>query len=161
MRPHKKAGLTHIARDGSVRMVDVGEKPVTNRSAEAHALVRMSSEARGALKAGTLKKGDALAVARIAGIAAAKRTSDLIPLCHTLPLDAVEIDVAFEGRDLVRITCRATCTAKTGVEMEALTGAAVAALAVYDMCKALDRAITIERIELVQKSGGRSGTFKR
>jgi cyclic pyranopterin phosphate synthase len=142
-------------------MVDVGAKPVTKRTAVAHALMRMSVEARRALKAGSLKKGDALAVARIAGIGAAKRTSDLIPLCHALPLSVVEVEIAFVGRDAVRVECRANCTGKTGVEMEALTGAAIAALTIYDMCKALDRAITIERLELIEKSGGRSGAFKR
>jgi cyclic pyranopterin monophosphate synthase len=142
-------------------MVDVGHKSVTKRTAVAHALVRMSAEARRALKAGSLKKGDALAVARIAGIGAAKRTSELIPLCHTLPLSSVEVEIVFEGRDALRIECRASCTGKTGVEMEALTGAAVAALTIYDMCKALDRAITIDQVELIEKSGGRSGAFKR
>jgi cyclic pyranopterin phosphate synthase len=142
-------------------MVDVGDKPVAKRTAIAHALVRMSVEARRALKAGSLKKGDALAVARIAGIGAAKRTSELIPLCHTLPLSSVEVEIAFEGRDAVRIECRASCTGNTGVEIEALTGAAVAALTIYDMCKALDRAITIDGLELLEKSGGRSGVFKR
>jgi cyclic pyranopterin phosphate synthase len=142
-------------------MVDVGEKPITKRVAVARALVRMSVEARCALKAGSLKKGDALAVARVAGISAAKRTSELIPLCHALPLSSVDVEIVFEGRDAVRIECRAACTGKTGVEMEALTGAAIAALTVYDMCKALDRTITIERLELIEKSGGRSGAFKR
>ena len=142
-------------------MVDVADKPVTARSAAAQALVNMSTDALRALKSGALKKGDAVAVARIAGIAAAKRTAELIPLCHTLPLTGVEVDVAIEGRNRMRIICRATCTAKTGVEMEALTGAAVAALAIYDMCKAMDRSISIERIELLEKSGGRSGSFKR
>jgi cyclic pyranopterin monophosphate synthase len=142
-------------------MVDVADKPVTKRTAVAHALVRMSAEARRALKAGSLKKGDAIAVARIAGIGAAKRTSELIPLCHSLPLSSVNIEIAFEGSDAVRIECSARCSGKTGVEMEALTGAAVAALTIYDMCKALDRAITIERLELIEKSGGRSGVFKR
>ncbi|HLJ85136.1 MAG TPA: cyclic pyranopterin monophosphate synthase MoaC [Candidatus Eremiobacteraceae bacterium] len=160
MRPRKSA-LTHITRDGSARMVDVDEKPITKRVAVARALVRMSAAARRALKAGSLKKGDALAVARIAGIGAAKRTSELIPLCHSLPLSSVDVEIAFEGRDAVRIECQARCTGKTGVEMEALTGAAVAALTIYDMCKAVDRAITIERLELIEKSGGRSGVFKR
>jgi cyclic pyranopterin phosphate synthase len=157
----RKAALTHITRDGSARMVDVGAKPVTKRTALARAFVHMSVEARRALKAGSLKKGDALAVARIAGIGAAKRTSELIPLCHALPLSVVDVEIEFVGSDAVRIECRAKCTGKTGVEMEALTGAAVAALTIYDMCKALDRAITIERLELIEKSGGRSGVFKR
>ena len=157
----RKSGLTHLTSDGRVRMVDVGAKAVTERTASARAFIRMSVAARSALKSGALKKGDAVAVARIAGISAAKRTADLIPLCHTLPLSSVEVEVAFAGRDGVQVTCRAACSGKTGVEMEALTGAAVAALTIYDMCKALDRTISIESIELAEKSGGRSGSFKR
>ena len=156
-----KGRLTHVAADGSVRMVDVGAKAATARSATAEAVVRMQPAALKALKKGLLKKGDALAAARIAGIVAAKRTSELIPLTHPLALARVDVQCAVEGKSAVRITCTAACVGPTGVEMEALVGAAVAALTLYDMCKALDRGITIDRLRLLEKRGGKSGTYRR
>lgn len=142
-------------------MVDVGAKPVTARMAVAEATVRMSKGAARALKAGALKKGDALAVAQIAGIQAAKRTAELIPLAHPLQLAKVDVQCAFRGATSIVIRCTARISAQTGVEMEALTGAAIAALAIYDMCKALDRGITIERLRLIEKHGGKSGVYRR
>lgn len=152
--------MTHVRADGSVKMVDVGPKRATAREASAQAIVRMNAAAHRALKSGDLKKGDALATARIAGIMAAKRSADLIPLCHPLALTHVDVDVALRGRDTVALTCTARCTGQTGVEMEAMTGACVAALAIYDMCKALDRGIVIESVRLLRKTGGRSGTYE-
>lgn len=142
-------------------MVDVGAKAATMRTAIAEATVRMSDSAARALKTGALKKGDALAVAQIAGVQAAKRTAELIPLAHPLALTHVEVTCAFKGRAAVRIMCSASVNAQTGVEMEALTGAAIAALTIYDMCKALDRGITIERLRLLEKRGGKSGAYRR
>jgi cyclic pyranopterin phosphate synthase len=153
--------LTHVAPDGSVRMVDVGAKPVTRRRAVAQAIVKMSPAALAALRRGTVSKGDALTTAQIAGIAAAKRTSELIPLCHPLALTHVAVALTPRGRGEVLVHCETACTGTTGVEMEALTGATVAALTLYDMCKALDRSMTIANVQLLEKSGGRSGTFKR
>jgi cyclic pyranopterin monophosphate synthase len=157
----RPAGLTHVAPDGSVRMVDVGEKPATARRAVAQASVRMSSRALAALRAGPVAKGDALTTAQIAGIAAAKKTSELIPLCHPLGLTHVAVMFELQPPTVVRIRCEVACTGATGVEMEALTGAAIAALTIYDMCKALDKKMSIEGLELLEKSGGRSGTFRR
>lgn len=153
--------LSHIARDGSVEMVDVAHKPVTTRIAVAEAEVRMKPAALQLLKKGATKKGDALVTAQIAGILAAKRTSLIIPLCHTLTLTHIDVTCTIVGRDRVRVRCAAACSGQTGVEMEALTGAAVAALTIYDMCKAADRAMSIERVELVEKAGGKSGRFQR
>ena len=140
-------------------MVDVASKPATVREALAECIVRMAASTVKAVKAGTAK-GDALAVARVAGIMAAKRTSDLIPLCHPLPLSSVEVDFEL-GRTEVRILARARVTGQTGVEMEALTAAAVAGLTVIDMTKGIERGVFIERVRLLEKSGGRSGTWKR
>lgn len=142
-------------------MVDVGAKPRTERRAVAEARVKMSSAAFAALRAGTIAKGDALTTAQIAGIAAAKKTSELIPLCHPVPLTHVAVTLTLPARGDVHIRCETACVGTTGVEMEALTGAAVAALTIYDMCKALDRRMTITSVALLEKSGGRSGTFKR
>ena len=150
--------LSHLHEDGSVRMVDVSAKAETLREAEAQAEVRLGRAALGALHENP--KGNVLEVARIAGIAAAKRTAELIPLCHNLPLTGIEVDVAVRG-GLVRIRATVRTTAGTGVEMEALTAASVAALTVYDMCKAAGHAITIENICLLSKSGGRSGNYVR
>ena len=150
--------LTHLDERGHARMVDVGEKPVTARVATAQARVRMGADALAAL-AGGAPKGDVLAVARIAGIQAAKRTGELIPLCHPLPLDGVSVDLTPQA-DGVRIEATARCTGRTGVEMEALTAATVAALTVYDMLKAVDRAMVIEDVRLLAKSGGRSGDWR-
>lgn len=144
---------SHLDRDGHARMVGVGHKPVQLRVARATALVRMSPDAVRAIAEGTLPKGDAGAVARIAGIMAAKRTPELIPLCHPLPIERAAVDVAADP-DSGRVTIEATVetSAKTGVEMEALTAAAVAALAVYDMVKGVDRGVEIESVRLVEKT---------
>lgn len=152
--------FTHLDGRGHARMVDVGAKPVTQRTATASAVVRTSPAVIGAIRRQAVAKGDVLAVARIAGIQAAKRTDELIPLCHSLPLDAVEVDLVL-GRAEVRIRATARLAGRTGVEMEALVAAAAAALTVYDMCKALDRGMVIEAIQLQAKSGGRSGRWRR
>jgi len=139
-------------------MVDIGEKPVTRRRAVAEAFVRISPELEQAIRAGSVKKGNVLEVARLAGVQAAKRTDELIPLCHSLPLDVVDIRADLEkGR--VRITAEARVTARTGVEMEAFVGAAVAALTVVDMGKSVDRGMVIEGLRLIEKEGGRSGHY--
>lgn len=156
-----KRRLSHVTENGSVRMVDVGAKPATVRSATAEAIVRMNAAAFRALKRGVLKKGDALTTAQIAGILAAKRTAELIPLCHPIALTHVDVKIELKGRNAARIQCTASCTGSTGVEMEAMTGAGVAALALYDMCKAADRGITIERVRLLEKKGGKSGVYRR
>lgn len=153
--------LTHFDEQGASRMVDVGEKPVTHRLARASGLVRMQPATRQLIMDRQLAKGDVLEVARLAGIMAAKRTGELIPLCHSLPLEAVRIDFSEFESDALRIEATVEVTAKTGVEMEALTAASVAALTVYDMCKSVDRAMRIEQIQLEEKSGGRSGRFVR
>jgi len=153
--------LSHVAPDGSVRMVDVGAKRATARAATAEAVVRMNATAHAALKAGSVRKGDALATAQIAGVLAAKRTAELIPLCHPIALSHVDVAIRLRGRDAAVITCTAKCVGQTGVEMEAMTGACVAALTLYDMCKALDRGITIETVRLIEKSGGASGRYRR
>jgi len=154
--------FTHLDSKGKVRMVDVGGKASTRREAEAEARLRMSPDASRRLRAGDVAKGDALAAARLGGIQAAKRTSDLIPLCHQVPLDGVEIAFEFDD-DLPGVTVRAIARARwyTGVEMEALTAATVAALTLYDMCKAIDRGMVVEGIVLLRKSGGRSGDYRR
>jgi cyclic pyranopterin phosphate synthase len=143
-------------------MVDVGGKPATERRAVARALVRMSPATAAAVAAGDAPKGDVLGTARIAGIQAAKRTGELIPLCHPIGLDHVDVEGAVDApAGLVTITATAAVTARTGVEMEAMTAAAVAALTVYDMVKGIERGVTVERVELLEKSGGRSGTWRR
>ena len=151
--------LTHLDATGAARMVDVGGKPVTQRRAVAAGRITMSPEALAAIRAGSVAKGDVLAVARIAGIMAAKRTADLIPLCHPLPLTSVTIDLVIEHGGLSVIATAAT-DAKTGVEMEALTAATVALLTVYDMAKAIDKAMIIEHVRLVEKTGGKSGDWR-
>lgn len=153
--------LTHTNENGQVHMVDVGEKEVTRREAKAHGLVRMRSETLRLIKENLVKKGDVLSAARIAGIMAAKRTGELIPLCHTVPLSSVEIDFNFVEPDAVEIIATARCDFKTGVEMEALTAVSAAALTIYDMCKAVDRGMEIGEIYLMMKSGGRSGLYVR
>ena len=150
---------SHVAADGSVTMVDVGAKTVTRRTARACALVRLPPTAAAALRAATLPKGDAFVAAQIAGIMAAKRTGDLIPLCHPLPLDAVNVTFAWDDESVLRIEAEATTSAKTGVEMEALTAASVAALTIYDMCKSVDKGIVIEAVRLLAKTGGKSGDW--
>lgn len=142
-------------------MVDVGDKEVTRREAAASAVVRMATSTLDALLRGTLPKGPAAATARVAGILAAKRTAEWIPLCHSLPVDAVRIEFTRTGTDELHILCTARATARTGVEMEALTGAAAAALTIYDMAKADDRGIVIGPIQLESKSGGRRGDYHR
>lgn len=151
--------LTHFDAEGRAVMVDVGAKPVTDRSATARARVVMLPATLAMIRAGTAKKGDVLGVARLAGIMAAKRTADLIPLCHPLPITSVAIDLELAGTDTVEIAATVKTTGQTGVEMEALTAASVAALTVYDMCKAVDRAMRIEGLRVVAKSGGKSGDF--
>jgi cyclic pyranopterin phosphate synthase len=153
--------LTHFDEHGASRMVDTSGKPETLRQARASGLVRLAPATLALIRDRALAKGDVLEVARLAGIMAAKRTGDLIPLCHPLPLTGVTLDFAFEGDSLLHIEAQVRVFGRTGVEMEALTAVSVAALTVYDMCKAVDRAITIERIRLEEKSGGRSGTFRR
>ena len=151
--------LSHVDAGGRVRMVDVSEKPVTAREAVARGRITMSREALRIVRAGAIKKGDPLQTARLAGIMAAKRTADLIPLCHPLPLSHVEVALR-ELADGYEIEARARTTAQTGVEMEALTAVAVAALTVYDMVKAVDKAMVIGEIRLVEKRGGRSGEYR-
>jgi cyclic pyranopterin monophosphate synthase len=153
--------FTHFDESGASRMVDVGEKCATRRTARASGVVRMLPATRAAIDELRNAKGNVLEVARLAGIMAAKRTAELIPLCHPLPLDSVSVDLTAVGDAAVRIEAAVVATAKTGVEMEALAAVSVAALTVYDMCKAADRAMTIERIQLEEKSGGTRGDFKR
>jgi cyclic pyranopterin monophosphate synthase len=155
-----KKRLTHFDRDGNAVMVDVGDKAVTERVATARGSVVMLPATLKAIVAKGIKKGDVLAVARLAGIMAAKRTHDLIPLCHPLALSAVSLDLTpNKKRNSVDISATVKISGKTGVEMEALTAVSVAALTVYDMCKAIDRGMTLTDIRLVHKSGGKSGTF--
>ena len=154
--------LTHLDEHGTARMVDVGDKPATDRRAVARAVVRMSPGTAATVLAGDAPKGDVLGTARIAGILAAKRTGELIPLCHPLGLDHVDLDAEVDAAaGTVTLTAEARVTARTGVEMEAMTAASVAALTVYDMVKALERGVEIASIALVEKSGGRSGTWRR
>src|SRR5208283_4036424 len=154
--------LTHLDDRGRVRMVDVGAKPVTRREAVARGEIRMEAQTLAAIVGGQLKKGEALATARIAGIMAAKRTHELIPLCHQLPLQNVEVDFrADPEHSALEIQARAITEARTGVEMEAMVAVSAAALTIYDMAKAIDRAMEIGAIRLVAKRGGRSGDFAR
>jgi cyclic pyranopterin phosphate synthase len=151
--------LTHVGRDGEARMVDVSGKPSTAREAVARGRIRMSREAAALAASGTLRKGDPLQTARLAGIMAAKRTSDLIPLCHPLQLSFVDVVLTLR-RDGFDIEARVRTTGPTGVEMEALTAVSVAALTIYDMLKAVDRAMVIGDVRLVEKRGGRSGEYR-
>jgi cyclic pyranopterin phosphate synthase len=153
--------LTHFDETGASRMVDVGDKPATSRVARASGRVIMQAETLKRIRDRDFAKGDVLEVSRLAGIMAAKRTSELIPLCHLLPLESVTISFAFPDDSSVAIEAQARVTAKTGVEMEALTAVSVAALTIYDMCKAIDRGMRIEEIRLEEKSGGKSGHFVR
>jgi len=156
------ARLTHFDEHGKARMVDVSAKAETDRVAVAKGSVIMAPETLKLIQEGGAKKGDVLAVAQLAGIMAAKRTSDLIPLCHPLPLTSVDVTLDCDpARNAVEITATCRTTGKTGVEMEALTAASVAALTVYDMCKAVDRAMVLTDIRLQRKSGGKSGTYDR
>lgn len=154
-----KDGLTHLDEHGNARMVDIGGKRETKRLAVASGRIRMSSAALDAIRRGDAPKGDVLAAARIAGIMAAKKTAELIPLCHSLALDAVTVDFAFED-DAVRATASASLTGKTGVEMEAITATTMALVTIYDMAKALDKAMVIEDVRLVEKRGGKSGDWR-
>jgi cyclic pyranopterin monophosphate synthase len=155
-----KKQLTHIDSQGRARMVDVTQKAATSRRAVAEAYIRLSSRTLSLLKQGKLPKGNALETARLAGILAAKRTPDLIPLCHPLLLTHVDVE-ARPQRDGVLFLASVSCTGSTGVEMEALTAASVAALTLYDMVKAVEKGATIERIQLLEKSGGKSGLYLR
>lgn len=152
------SGLTHLDASGAAHMVDVGGKPVTRREAVATGRITMSAQAAAAIAAGVVKKGDVLATARIAGIMAAKRTAELIPLCHPLPLTRVAIELAPDDSG-VTVTATAATEGQTGVEMEALTAASVALLTVYDMAKAIDKAMEIGGVRLVSKTGGKSGDW--
>ena len=156
----KGTRLSHVDAQGRVTMVDVADKPVTAREAIARGSIRMSRDALTQIRTGTVKKGDPLQAARLAGIMAAKQTSSLIPLCHPLPISSVAVELipTATGYD---IEARVRTTAQTGVEMEALTAVAVAALTIYDMAKAVDKRMVIGRIRLMKKTGGKSGTFRR
>lgn len=153
--------LTHVDERGRARMVDVSEKDVTHREAIAESFVAMQPETLELILSGTAAKGDVFATARIAGILAAKRTSELIPLCHPIALTSVKVDLLPCPPDRIHILAEVRCDEKTGVEMEALTAASVAALTIYDMCKAVDRGMEILCTRLVKKSGGKSGLFER
>jgi cyclic pyranopterin phosphate synthase len=155
------SNLSHFDEHGASRMVDVSEKPVSPRSARASGRVHMAATTLAMIRDQNLSKGNVLEVARLAGIMAAKRTGELIPLCHPLGLDAVAIQFGFDGDQLLTIEATVSVTARTGVEMEALTAVSVTALTVYDMCKSVDRGMTIEQVRLEEKSGGRSGHYYR
>lgn len=151
--------LTHLDETGAARMVDVGGKVATVRSATAVGRIRMAAETLAAVHEGSGPKGDVLATARIAGIMAAKKTAELIPLCHALALDSVTVDFAF-AEDAIEVRATASLTGRTGVEMEALTAACAALLTIYDMTKALDREMVIDAVRLIEKTGGRSGDWR-
>jgi cyclic pyranopterin phosphate synthase len=153
--------FTHLDAQGASQMVDVGDKEVTLRRARASGRVRMREETVRLIRDGAAAKGNVLEVARLAGIMAAKQTASLIPLCHGLPLDAVSVSFAFPDATSIAIEAEARATARTGVEMEALVAVSVAALTIYDMCKSADRAMVIDQVRLEEKSGGRSGHFRR
>ena len=153
--------LTHFDETGAARMVDVAAKPVTTRTAVAEATVRCTPDTLTLILSGDGKKGDVRQVARIAGIGAAKQTGSLIPLCHPLPLDGATVDFEPHPPDRLTVTATVTCTGRTGVEMEALCAASVAALTVYDMTKAVDRGMTVDGVRLLKKTGGRSGEWTR
>ena len=153
--------LTHLDQDGDARMVDVSQKGYTKRTATAQAVVTMNPETLALILDGRMPKGDVFSCARIAGIMAAKHTAELIPMCHPLPIDHVEVKIVPQGDHQVLINATVGCTYKTGVEMEALQAAAVAGLTIYDMCKAVDKTMVIGEIMLLKKSGGRSGDFIR
>lgn len=154
--------LTHIGPDGRARMVDVGDKAVTDRVAVASGRVRMAPETLSLALRRDTKKGDPIAIAELAGIMAAKKTSDLIPLCHPLPLSSVKVEIeAADGENALNVTARVKTSGKTGVEMEALTAVSAACLTLYDMLKAVDKAMVIEAIELTEKTGGKSGDYRK
>lgn len=153
--------LTHINERGDAYMVDVGQKGITRREAQAQAIVTMQPETMRMILSDQTKKGDVLGCARIAGIMAAKRTAELIPMCHSIPIDNVMVEIEPQNDTQLRIVVTARCTWKTGIEMEALTAASTAALTVYDMCKAVDRSMRIDGILLLHKTGGKSGDFRQ
>jgi cyclic pyranopterin phosphate synthase len=153
--------LTHVNAAGEARMVDVSPKGETEREAVASGGVRMLPATLAKIRQMEIKKGDVLSVARISGIMAAKKTPELIPLCHTLLLEEVTVNFDFVGDDFIKVTSMVKCTGKTGVEMEALTAVSASCLTIYDMCKAIDRGMTIESVRLEKKSGGKSGTYTR
>ena len=153
--------FSHFDEDGASRMVDVGDKPETDRFARAVAAIRMGSETLTMIRDRRVQKGDVLGVARIAAIMAAKRTDELIPLCHALPITAVEIEFEYRSDEVLEVTSTVRTKGRTGVEMEALTAVSVAALTIYDMCKSVDRGMTVESIQLEEKWGGKSGHFQR
>jgi cyclic pyranopterin phosphate synthase len=154
------SGLTHFGPDGAAVMVDVTDKPETERIATAAARILMQKDTLAVIQSGTAKKGDVLGVARIAGIMGAKRTAELIPLCHALPITSVVIEFEASGPETLDLQATVRTTGRTGVEMEALTAVSVAALTVYDMCKAIDRGMRIEAIRVILKDGGTSGRFE-
>ena len=153
--------LSHVNSSGEARMVDIGSKADTVREAVARGRIRMKPATLEQVRTNQMKKGDVLAVARVAGIMAAKRTPDLIPLCHTILIDDVSVEFELSGNDCIEITAIAKSTGKTGVEMEAMVAASVSALTIYDMCKAVDKGMTVEEIFLESKTGGKSGTYQR
>ncbi len=153
--------LTHIDENGAARMVDVGDKEFTKRTAQAQAIVTMLPETLDLIREGKVKKGDVFSCARIAGIMAAKRTHELIPMCHPLPLEKITVELDPISDTQVKIVATVSCTYKTGVEMEALTAANIAALTIYDMCKAVDRGMEISDCYLLFKDGGKSGKFEK
>ncbi len=153
--------LTHVSASGKARMVDIGEKSETVREAVATGTVKMKPATLEQVRSASLKKGDVLAVARVAGIMAAKSTPHLIPLCHPILTESITVDFDLSGADSIGITATARCTGKTGVEMEAMVAVSVAALTIYDMCKSVDRGMTITDIRLEGKRGGKSGTWER
>ncbi len=156
-----KTKLTHIDENGTSRMVDVSKKEVSERMAVAHARVTMKPETFKLIMGGKVTKGDVLGVARVAGIMAAKKTSELVPMCHPLNINSVKIDYTNNNQDSIEITSKVKVSAKTGVEMEALTAVSICALTIYDMCKSVDRSMLISDVYLVKKSGGKSGTFNK
>ncbi len=156
-----KTKLTHIDENGSSRMVDVSEKKVTERIAVAHARVTMKPETFRLIMDKKVSKGDVLGVARVAGIMAAKKTNELIPMCHPLNINSVKVDYTNNNKDSIEITSEVKVSGKTGVEMEALTAVSICALTIYDMCKSADRSMLISDVYLVKKSGGKSGTFTK
>jgi molybdenum cofactor biosynthesis protein MoaC len=156
------AKFTHIDHEGKAKMVDVSDKKLTKRIAESHCKVILSKEALEAIIQNKIQKGDVLAVARVAGIMAAKKTSELIPLCHNISVDSIDIDFVIDENKLeIEVLSKAITTGKTGIEMESLTAVAIAALTIYDMCKSIDKSIIITDVELLHKSGGKSGIYRK
>jgi cyclic pyranopterin monophosphate synthase len=161
VRQPLKPSLTHLDESGAAKMVDVGGKPVSRRTARASSICLMNPATAVAIREVTLAKGDVLSVARLAAIQAAKRTDELIPLCHSLPLDSVQVDFVWLSDSQLKISVTVSVTGRTGVEMESLVGASIAALTVYDMCKAIDRSMSISSVALDSKTGGVSGDYRR